>query len=160
MLCNLSNNCVLAKHPCDAGWVGHGPYCYLFVGKTTADRKTWTEAQDACKQQGSNLTSVTSLDEQEFLSNHVKDINNFDFTEHMFIGINDREREGTFVWVDGLPVSFTYWNYGEPNSAHEDCGELVRGLYWNDKECWESHSYICKKLRCKKSFNLIGDVKL
>ena len=44
-----------------------------------------------------------------------------------FIGATDRAVEGTFVWDDGTPLSFTNWRAGEPNNGgsgatyQEDC---------------------------------------
>ena len=37
--------------------------------------------------------------------------------QHLWIGINDYGSEGTWVWADGTPVSYTNWNSGEPNSG-------------------------------------------
>ncbi len=34
--------------------------------------------------------------------------------EEYFIGINDADQEGTFVWNNGYPVNYTNWNGGAP----------------------------------------------
>ncbi|VTJ86715.1 Hypothetical predicted protein [Marmota monax] len=46
----------------------------------------------------------------------------------VFIGINDLEREGAFVYSDRSPMqTFNKWRSGEPNNAYdeEDCVEMV-----------------------------------
>jgi hypothetical protein len=35
----------------------------------------------------------------------------------LWIGLTDQASEGTFVWLNGQPVSFTNWVSGEPNSG-------------------------------------------
>ena len=103
----------------------------------------------ACNDVGANLTSITSLDEEEFIANSIINLNDSSYTYRMWIGLSDRDKEGNFAWVDGSPMSFTYWNAGEPNNwqCFEDCGDLVNGHYWNDNQCTKSFAYICKKLR-------------
>ena len=34
--------------------------------------------------------------------------------------------DGSFIWSDGTPLTFTNWNYGEPNSydGFENCVEM------------------------------------
>lgn len=35
--------------------------------------------------------------------------------ERLFIGLNDADHEGDFVWANGDPVTYTNWQNGEPN---------------------------------------------
>lgn len=114
-------------------------------------KSTWSGASADCqKTYSGHLVSITSLDEEEFLANTVKAINDTDLTTHAWIGLNDQQKEGTFQWSDGSPIDFIYWNIGEPNNvASEDCVELVKGTYWNDILCSESFPYICKYPRRK-----------
>ncbi|MEE4294568.1 MAG: C-type lectin domain-containing protein, partial [Xanthomonadales bacterium] len=55
-----------------------------------------------------------------------------------WLGGNDIDVEGTWVWVTGEPWSYTNWNTGEPNdSGGEDCLEMRGGTAsnWNDIPC-------------------------
>ncbi|GLD73670.1 CD209 antigen-like protein C isoform X1 [Lates japonicus] len=55
-----------------------------------------------------------------------------------WIGLTDRETEGTWRWVDGTFLSTSYWATGEPNSyenKNEDCVEIRNPESenrWND----------------------------
>ena len=101
------------------------------------------------------MTSITSLDEEEFLANTILNtINNSDSTNRMWIGLSDNVKEGTFQWVDGSDFPFSYWNNGEPNNwrGDENCGEIVRGQYWNDNACTKTQPFICKKPRSKQYY--------
>lgn len=47
----------------------------------------------------------------------------------LWIGLNDQRNQMLFEWSDRSPVSFTYWQSGEPshaNNLQEDC-VLIRG---------------------------------
>ena len=64
------------------------------------------------------MTSVTSLEEDTLI---------FSLTPgyDCWIGINDIDNEGTFIWADGTEVTYTGWNSGEPNNiGNEDWGGL------------------------------------
>jgi len=70
----------------------------------------------------------------------------------MWIGANDKHREGTIVWVsDTTYVSrgFSNWYPGEPNNARrsEHCVQLWydHGYKWNDNVCSRKLGFICKK---------------
>jgi len=54
---------------------------------------------------------------------------------NFWIGFNDVDVEGVFVWASGEAVAYTNWNTGEPNnSGNEDAAEIYPGGKWNDKE--------------------------
>ena len=68
-----------------------------------------------------------------------------------WIGLHDRNTEGTFEWVDGSTVSYTNWNSGQPDDYWgEDCAHLYTTGYWNDMDCgYDSYYtrdlyYICE----------------
>lgn len=65
----------------------------------------------------------------------------------VFIGINDLEREGTFVYSDRSPMqTFNKWRSGEPNNAYdeEDCVEMVASGGWNDVACHITMYFMCE----------------
>lgn len=50
-------------------------------------------------------------------------------TDVLWVGLNDQRNQMLFEWSDRSPVSFTYWQSGEPshaNNLQEDC-VLIRG---------------------------------
>ena len=58
---------------------------------------------------------------------------------HSWIGLNDATTEGTFVWANGEPVTYTNWGGGEPNNSTvcdptngEDYGMIDTWGAWND----------------------------
>ncbi|GFS11089.1 C-type lectin domain family 4 member M [Elysia marginata] len=64
----------------------------------------------------------------------------------IFMGITDKQKEGTFITVTGEPLQYTHWHGGEPNDyGHgEDCVEQGGG-WWNDLPCTvHTRHYFCQ----------------
>jgi hypothetical protein len=68
-------------------------------------------------------------------------------------GFNDLTVEGTWVWINGDPVTYTNWHPGEPNNVYssfwrqdEDCMQYNRygDGTWNDEWCSQSFRFICE----------------
>ncbi|MEL6106236.1 MAG: DUF4347 domain-containing protein, partial [Planctomycetota bacterium] len=94
----------------------------------TSSNLTWEEAQAEAIAVGGNLVSINDANEESFLQSTFG-------TEPIWIGINDVAEEGTFVWVNGDPVTYTNWAPGEPNDfGGQDHGILNSGsnLQWDD----------------------------
>ena len=67
------------------------------------------EAKAQALNENFHLTSIHSAEENGFLSRLVNG-------PHFWIGLTDRDVEGTFVNIDGSPVDYTFWSEGEPNA--------------------------------------------
>ncbi|KAM6978356.1 C-type lectin domain family 4 member E-like [Tautogolabrus adspersus] len=124
---------------CPEGWKLFRCSCYLFSTQT----KIWEESRQDCRDRGADLVIVDSIEEQEFLTNNIK--------RRTWIGLSDRDNEGTWKWTDGTPLTQAYWEPGEPNNAggKEHCGHLFpdrkKEENWNDVECDQSMLWICEK---------------
>jgi hypothetical protein len=113
--------------------------CFL---KGTA-AMTWVNAQAACAALYPNaqLAKITSDEDQATLPIVAAGI------QSTWIGGTDQATEGTFVWADGTPMSYTKWSAGEPNDGGggEDCTVTVsdRAYLWDDRPCNTAYQYIC-----------------
>ena len=68
-------------------------------------------------------------------------------TDSYWIGLSDRVTEGTFIWINGVPASFTYWSPGQPdNYGQEDCVVIwgFDNMTWSDQPCDLLMGYICE----------------
>jgi hypothetical protein len=84
---------------------------------------------------GGHLATITSQSENDFIYNNaIQDHNGAD-VDGYWIGFTDSKVEGSFVWSNGEPVTYTNWSGGEPNDADEgeDYAEMlpINGK-WND----------------------------
>ena len=104
----------------------------------------WYDARVNCQTWGGDLASIASADENAA----VVSIGSYSIFDPCWIGLNDIETEGTFVWSDGSNSSYRNWNGGAPNNGeNEDCA-LVELITWNAIPCNESFSscYYCSLL--------------
>lgn len=96
---------------------------------------TGPQAQAYAQSFGANLISVQSASENADL---VQALSNQGFSSNViWIGYSDAVAEGSFVWYDGAPLSYSNWAPGEPNDAGgvEDCTQIYPDGSWNDLNC-------------------------
>uniref|UniRef100_A0A3B4U2E1 C-type lectin domain-containing protein n=1 Tax=Seriola dumerili TaxID=41447 RepID=A0A3B4U2E1_SERDU len=109
----------------------------------SSTKKTWQDSRNDCLQKGADLMIINSKEEQDF-TRQLKDF--------MWIGLTDRETEGTWKWVDGTPMTTSYWASDEPNNSgpgniEENCGEMRWHQLennWNDLPCDDLNFWICE----------------
>ena len=114
---------------------------YVYTSKSMysihTTKKTQREAQNDCIRRGGNLASVSSKEENDKLR--------VQFSEPFWIGLDDRQTEGTFRWVDGKKSNYKNWAGGEPNDwSNEDCVSIKKDGKWNDLDCDSMAQYACK----------------
>ena len=103
------------------------------------------DAKAQCESDGSFLAIPRSEAEEDFLFGFFPD----DLS--MWIGINDIEKEGLFVGVDGREISrydsWTNWGPGEPNGGFTENAVEIRYEYgrkrWNDVTVKKLQKFIC-----------------
>ncbi|XP_056315912.1 CD209 antigen-like [Danio aesculapii] len=111
---------------------------------------SWSESRQFCKNRGADLVIIKSEEKQRLISSLVK--------EDTWIGLSDKETEGTMKWVDNSPLNQGFWSRGEPNNAvvNEDCIEMTPTKpilnNWNDEQCSREKKGICEK---SGSFSLV-----
>ncbi|MCA9514038.1 MAG: C-type lectin domain-containing protein [Myxococcales bacterium] len=105
--------------------------------------RTWADAREDCVARGGDLVSARDAATWAAVRDAALTIG----WQGLWIGLNDRETEGRFVWSDGTAVGFTGWSNGEPNDAggNEDCVQLTpwSGGLWNDLDCGRKLAYVC-----------------
>ena len=110
---------------------------------------SWDEARDACRALGSELAVIEDANHDGFIATAQPD-NGGNFADDFWIGLHDRNTEGSYEWVDGTPVSYVNWASGEPNNQNgdEDCGEFFSRVAskWNDDVCSKTEFYVCSSL--------------
>ncbi|XP_017316741.1 C-type lectin domain family 4 member E isoform X2 [Ictalurus punctatus] len=108
------------------------------------EEKNWEESRQDCREKGADLVIINSKEEQEFISKILS-------RRKAWIGLNDRDREGEWKWVDGTPLNTGFWGQSEPNSAagEEDCVVIHDHTdpvwNWSDYPCSRQFIWICEK---------------
>lgn len=104
----------------------------------------WDAARDGCKALGQDLVVITDEAENAFVQSIVQGKSKDEF----YIGLTDREKEGTFVWVDDTKAKWTNWDVGEPNDLFgEDCSIVKKSGKWNDVGCNRDlrNAFVCEQ---------------
>ena len=111
-----------------------GQRCYRRYGV----QQTWDAAQATCRREGANLATITNAGENA----HVARLRG---RSTLWIGLNDKAREGTYRWASGNGTNYTNFSGGEPNNAggREDCIHMWGGNRWNDMPCTSRQSFVC-----------------
>lgn len=149
----LYNSVYFVIVECEEGWEAYGDKCF----KRFDEKKSWEDAMAACKENSAHLTKIESKEENAFLLKTFLQILPGEVMKEAWIGLTDKEKEGTFVWTDGTDPEYTNWADKQPNDEDEeqDCGEIANGVFWpggppqigvwNDFQCGNELMYICKK---------------
>ncbi|XP_072041275.1 alpha-N-acetylgalactosamine-specific lectin-like [Amphiura filiformis] len=155
---------------CRPLWTQFQNHCYRFIGEA----KTWEDAEFFCRQfatahQCGHLVSIHNEEENNFAYElwHSSVISGVDLipgledrikrATSLWIGLNDRETEGSLSWSDKTDTDFNAWGSGEPNNSNwggaepnEDCVHMWKHHSndykdkWNDAPCGRLMPFICK----------------
>jgi hypothetical protein len=107
---------------------------------------TWTNSEAEAVTLGGHLVTINDAAENQWL---VDTFANYgDVVRPLWIGLTDRDSEGTFQWVSGQPFNYSNWNLasGEPNNSggsgyEEDFTYIIQDnsgnptvfpTFWND----------------------------
>ncbi|XP_037069239.1 lectin BRA-3-like [Pollicipes pollicipes] len=128
----------VAATPCPNRWLANGGFCYLASTYTAS----WREARTACNAMGagSDLVSIHSNAENDVVASYLG-------ARGAWIGLNDLDSEGHFVWSDGSQLSYANWQDGQPNNfLDQDCVNIVEDNsgQWDDNHCVEKKDFVCK----------------
>ncbi|XP_063872397.1 brevican core protein-like [Scylla paramamosain] len=124
-----------AENVCEPGWSLYESSCFKFNN----DKKfAWVEGLSYCNGYDADYAKVTSRVQASFLKALA--------TDDTWIGLNDNNFEGIFIWTDRSQPAFTEWSQGEPN-GDGDCTEMSKSndFWWKDASCAIMKSVLCEK---------------
>jgi hypothetical protein len=108
---------------------------FIFMGSFNGNQyycslspASWADANTISQNNGGTLACITSPEENAFLANQLT-------IQSAWIGLNDIEEEGNFVWPCGDPLVYTNWFPGQPNNfnGNQNCVEILNNGQWNDQ---------------------------
>jgi len=137
-----------------AGLIGAQVVCGLARGQAVLDTQvnpanghtysllapsTWTEAEARAIALGGHLVTVNDATEEDWVWQTFNPAGD----RYIWIGLNDVEQEGQFVWTSGEPVTYTNWQKGQPSASDSKVlgpenyvqmgyGGLPYPRFWND----------------------------
>ncbi len=105
----------------------------------TDEKMTWLQASSLAQANGGHLASIQDATENEFLRTAV--------SEQVHIGLNDLDQEGSLVWSDQSPVTYTNLNttcsWCGLNNASNDFAVLMPwNGQWGFDDIWTARRAI------------------
>ncbi|KAI8504762.1 hypothetical protein Bbelb_178800 [Branchiostoma belcheri] len=139
-------------------WTKHGSGSYKFLQSTFVN---YTEARALCSAEGAKLAMPKDQATHDFI---VELRNHFHTNINLWIGLNDINVEGDFVWEDGTPLgNLTRWFPSQPNNGNrlQHCAVLTPETnpypnQWRDDKCSDTWGVICEK-GCPENYNQFKD---
>ena len=130
--------------PCEKGAYFRSR-CYHVL----SEKRSFQGAIGACRKDGASLVSIGTKSKNDF----VKDlIHHTGLDErHFWIGLHDRGREGSLVWLDGKSLETRkFSNLKEsitPNTKKDDCAYMVEDAIgsWLLGACQTRRGAVCEK---------------
>lgn len=97
---------------------------------------SWTAAQAEAVSLGGHLATINDAAEQQWISNTFLPRAG---SHRLWIGLTDRDIQGTFLWGSGETSAYRNWFAGEPNNSSVEQGFVhiyptneARVGFWND----------------------------
>ncbi|XP_035172821.1 macrophage mannose receptor 1-like isoform X2 [Oxyura jamaicensis] len=141
---------------CPETWLLFHNKCYKIFGSREEETLTWHSARSACIELGGNLASIHNDQVQAFLTFNLKDV-----SSETWIGLNDINNEGSYLWTDGSSFDYSHWarqfpfrdKYVEVNRRYTtiqtDCIAMIKrsvneARRWANTDCQHNKSYVCQ----------------
>lgn len=103
---------------CPYGWTFADDTCFKLFGNGmtrlgNTEGLEWTAAEEACHNMGMDmhLASITSVEQQRAVVQLASAAGGLGL---VWIGLNDKDETGSWVWSDDEPLEYSNWIPGEP----------------------------------------------
>lgn len=102
---------------------------------------TWAAAKADCEASGGYLLKIETAAEDQ----QIENVLGFGPSE-VWIGLSDVDQDGTYLWTDGTPPSFTHWS-NPPGPSSPDCvakNTKPTDGRWFTRSCGGSEAAVCE----------------
>ncbi|ESO95476.1 hypothetical protein LOTGIDRAFT_160629 [Lottia gigantea] len=114
------------------GWVSFQGSCYLYTSKIVGN---YEKAQELCNGGNSNLVSIESKEENDFVFNFVKKYDGKG--QNLYLGYRYSSMFDKFRWTDGSTSEYSNWADGN-GKAKVSGGTCARMRSWDTEHKWEN----------------------
>ena len=112
--------------------------CKVFEVSTPIN---WLDAQSSCAIWGGDLISITTERENNYLNTLITSS-----VGNCWIGLNDRDVEGIYTWIDGTTIGYTKNSIS--NNSDSSCVQInnTGNGSWYSVNCEAtSNTFVCKR---------------
>ncbi|XP_074479551.1 ladderlectin-like [Sebastes fasciatus] len=139
----VKSHMVKRSLPCPTNWTEWSGHCFLYV----PNRMKWADAERYCQDYGGNLPSVHNLDEYNFIQSVILSVTK-KYPE-AWLGGTDAQEEGLWLWIDGKPFMYDYWDRGQPDNNYGNGHCLVMNYSarrkFDDQPCYVAKPFVCAR---------------
>ena len=103
----------------------------------------WLDAQSSCAIWGGDLTSITTERENNYLNTLITSS-----VGNCWIGLNDRDVEGMYTWIDGTTVIYTNWTRTPSDDINSNCVQInnTGNGIWESVSCdLTLNAFLCER---------------
>eukprot|EP00117_Sycon_ciliatum_P038686 scpid2705/ scgid1303/ Macrophage mannose receptor 1 len=134
---------------CPAGWMKYGESCFW---ATTNTKVSFSTAAKDCQLRGGSLVSAADATQQTLLRTFMSKLN-VTGSKKLWIGLNDYDYSGSYIWPDGSPGFYRYWDCSKRGSGKCIYADSSTGR-WGRTFCSSTSNdgYVCQWSTAKKQF--------
>ena len=100
-------------------------------------QNNWTGSEAEAVTLGGHLTTINDQAENDWVYSTFSSYAGV--SRNLWIGLSDKDNEGTFVWASGESSSFLNWFSGEPNNFNDEDYVHMFSPYWNRAGAWNDY---------------------
>lgn len=101
--------------------------------KVFDESQNWVEAKSYCESIGGHLVTITSAEEQLYITNLVDGATKRSY----WVGLSDEAESGNWAWVTGEAYSYSNWAKNEPNHGYGGSEHYVAVVSYDTRYDYE-----------------------
>ncbi|XP_045159770.2 versican core protein-like [Mercenaria mercenaria] len=123
--------------PDGAATTCNGNSCYL----QDETLRKWQDGKIYCENLGGHLAYIKTEPEHDFVKKNMSSTD----TVSTWLGANDGDKDGTYIWTDGTPVDKpSFWGNGEPNFIKNENCLVYHNLELHNAQCSKKFTILCE----------------
>ncbi|XP_019639719.1 PREDICTED: C-type lectin domain family 3 member A homolog [Branchiostoma belcheri] len=119
--------------------------CYWFSPTQYRSRRNYRKARADCVSRssgrGATLALIKDADTQGFVEQYLRTVR---AQGDYWIGLDDRQIEGRYVWNDGTVLGYRNWARTPRRRRGKDCAGVMASGKWDVYRCRQRKAYICQ----------------
>ncbi len=101
---------------------------------------TWTASNAEAMSLGGQLVTIRNSSENQWIYDTFGYYGGLN--RGIWLGFTDLDRSGNWIWISGEPITYTNWEWGEPNLLGQENWAMMSAPYWGRNGGWNNYGDI------------------